>query len=82
MENFNILYTVMKMLLNFIESNKEINCQPRESLRLKTVIIYAKQNYSYFSKIYGRNNLLEFWYSCLSLFTSKTKKSKTIVHLS
>ena len=31
MENFNILYTVMKMLLNFTESNKEINCQPRES---------------------------------------------------
>ena len=32
MENFNILYTVMKMLLNFIESNKEINCQPQESI--------------------------------------------------
>ena len=30
MEHFNILYTVMKMLLNFIESNKEINCQPQE----------------------------------------------------
>ena len=50
----------------------------RNPLWLKTVIIYAKQNYSYFSKIYGKKNLLEFWYSCLSLITLKTKQSKQL----